>query len=71
MFSIYNVKGCDASLLIDGASTEKTAGSNLSVRGYELIERLKAALEAECPGVVSCADIVVVATKVVIKLVNI
>ncbi|KAL2944308.1 Peroxidase 60 [Bienertia sinuspersici] len=62
------VHGCDASLLIDGASTEKTAGSNLSVRGYELIEKLKAAIEEECPGVVSCADIVVVATKVVIKL---
>ncbi|CAO2836118.1 unnamed protein product [Amaranthus hypochondriacus] len=62
------VHGCDASILINGTSTEKTAGSNLSVRGYEFIERLKTAVEAECPGIVSCADIIVIATKVVIKL---
>ncbi|KNA20253.1 hypothetical protein SOVF_054230, partial [Spinacia oleracea] len=60
--------GCDASILVDGPSTEKTAEANLSVRGYEFIERLKAALESECPGVVSCADIIAVATKVLIKL---
>ncbi|RRT58290.1 hypothetical protein B296_00022942 [Ensete ventricosum] len=56
-------KGCDASILLDGSGTEKTARPNLSVRGYDLIDQAKAALESKCPGVVSCADIIVVATR--------
>lgn len=64
------LKGCDSSLLIDGPTSEKTADSNFSVRGYELIEKLKAAMEEACPDVVSCSDIVAIATKVVIKLVS-
>ena len=63
-------KGCDASILIAGTSSEKNAGANLSVRGYEFIDAVKAALEAECPGIVSCADIIAIATKVAIKLVS-
>ncbi|XP_021728029.1 peroxidase 57-like [Chenopodium quinoa] len=62
------VHGCDASILINGLSTEKTAGPNLSVRGYELIDAMKAIAEAQCPGVVSCADIIAIATKELIKL---
>ncbi|XP_057528631.1 peroxidase 57-like [Amaranthus tricolor] len=61
------VHGCDASILIDGLSSEKTAGPNLSVREYELIDALKKVAEAQCPGVVSCADIIAIATKEVIK----
>nr|XP_010919918.1 peroxidase 60 [Elaeis guineensis] len=55
------VNGCDASILLDGSSSEKTAPPNLSVRGYGIIDEAKAALEKACPGVVSCADIIVVA----------
>ncbi|XP_010694980.2 vegetative cell wall protein gp1 [Beta vulgaris subsp. vulgaris] len=62
------VHGCDASILIDGPSSEKVAGPNLSVRGYEFIDALKDEAEAECPGVVSCADIIAIATKELIKL---
>ena len=51
------VQGCDASVLIDGPNTEKTAGPNLGLRGYEVIDDAKTKLEAACPGVVSCADI--------------
>ncbi|KAJ8428117.1 hypothetical protein Cgig2_000889 [Carnegiea gigantea] len=65
------VHGCDASILIDGPETEKTAGPNLSVRGYEFIDALKAAVEEQCPGMVSCADIIAIATKEVLKLVSI
>ncbi|XP_048489799.1 peroxidase 57-like [Beta vulgaris subsp. vulgaris] len=65
---MFFVKGCDASILIEGNSTERTAGPNLSVRGYEFIEALKVVLEQDCPGIVSCADIIVLATKVAIKL---
>ncbi|URD96021.1 PPR repeat [Musa troglodytarum] len=58
------VRGCDASILLDGSGTEKTAARpNLSVRGYDHIDQAKATLESECPGVVSCADIIVVATR--------
>ncbi|KAL8153870.1 hypothetical protein V2J09_011630 [Rumex salicifolius] len=58
------INGCDASLLLDGRSSEKTAPPNGSVRGYEVIDAVKAALERVCPGVVSCADIIAIATRV-------
>ncbi|CAN8325966.1 unnamed protein product [Cochlearia groenlandica] len=60
------VRGCDASLLIDprpGRQSEKSTGPNASVRGYEIIDEAKRLLEAACPGVVSCADIVTLATR--------
>ncbi|CAN8260545.1 unnamed protein product [Cochlearia groenlandica] len=61
------VQGCDASLLIDPTTTnqetEKTAGPNGSVRGFELIDDIKTVLEAECPSKVSCSDIVTLATR--------
>ncbi|KAK6253229.1 hypothetical protein QUC31_014949 [Theobroma cacao] len=57
------VQGCDASILIDGPNTEKTAGPNLLLRGYEVIDDAKTQLEAACPGVVSCADILSLAAR--------
>ncbi|KAK9286300.1 hypothetical protein L1049_014690 [Liquidambar formosana] len=64
------VQGCDASILIDGPSTEKTAGPNLNLRGYEVIDDAKTQLEAACPGVVSCADIVTLAARDAVVLTN-
>ncbi|KAJ0616647.1 putative peroxidase [Helianthus annuus] len=62
------LKGCDASILLDGNNSEKTAPPNLSVRGYDVIDDAKAAVERVCPGLVSCADIIIMATRDVISL---
>jgi len=62
-------KGCDASILLEGEGTEKTAPPNFSVGGYDIIDDAKAALERRCPGVVSCADIIVIAARVALYLV--
>lgn len=63
-------KGCDASILLDGSNSEKTAPPNLSVRGYDIIDAAKSAVEAICPGVVSCADIIAMATRDAVFLVS-
>jgi len=62
------VNGCDGGLLIDGPGTEKTASPNLSVKGYDLITSIKTELERRCPGVVSCSDIEILATRDAVAL---
>ncbi|KAJ0901933.1 putative peroxidase [Helianthus annuus] len=60
------VRGCDGSILLDptqNTTTEKTAGPNRSISGYEVIDEIKTKLEANCPGTVSCADIVALAAR--------
>ena len=63
-------QGCDASLLLDGPNTEKTAPQNSGIFGYDFIDDIKSDLEAACPGVVSCADIIIAATRDAIALVR-
>jgi len=58
--------GCDGSLLLEGP--EKKGPNNLSVRGYNVIDACKTRLEQRCPGVVSCTDILVIATRVSVYL---
>ncbi|KAK2431068.1 peroxidase P7 [Trifolium repens] len=61
------VNGCDGSVLLDDTSSftgEKTAiPNNNSARGFEVIDKIKAAIEEVCPGVVSCADILAVTAR--------
>ncbi|RLN18702.1 peroxidase 57-like [Panicum miliaceum] len=52
----------------DRPGTEKTAAPNLSVKGYEVIAAIKAELERRCPGVVSCSDIQILATRDAVAL---
>ncbi|XP_062018141.1 peroxidase A2-like [Rosa rugosa] len=64
------VNGCDASLLLDDADdidSEKNATPNLSTAGYPVIDDIKTALENVCPGVVSCADIVALASQILVS----
>ncbi|OVA11154.1 Plant peroxidase [Macleaya cordata] len=60
------IRGCDASVLIDSEGenvAEKEAPPNLSLRGFEIIDDIKQELEKKCKGVVSCADILALATR--------
>ena len=60
------IQGCDASLLLNSTSNnqaEKVATPNLSVRGFDFIDRVKCLVEAECPGLVSCADIIAMVAR--------
>ncbi|KAL2317061.1 hypothetical protein Fmac_030937 [Flemingia macrophylla] len=61
------VNGCDGSILLDDTSSftgEKNAGPNKnSARGFEVVDKIKSAVEKVCPGVVSCTDILAIAAR--------
>ncbi|KAL2649849.1 hypothetical protein R1flu_017977 [Riccia fluitans] len=60
------VGGCDGSVLLNSTATnsaEREAHVNFGLRGIKEVDEIKAALEYACPGVVSCADILIIAAR--------
>lgn len=66
-------QGCDGSVLLDDTKTfkgEKKAGPNRnSVRGFDVIDNIKADVERACPSTVSCVDILTLAAREAVFLV--
>ncbi|KAK4281106.1 hypothetical protein QN277_012638 [Acacia crassicarpa] len=60
------VRGCDASVLLNSTANntaERDSIPDLTLKGFEAIDDLKATVEAQCPEVVSCADILALAAR--------
>uniref|UniRef100_A0A2K2AN58 peroxidase n=1 Tax=Populus trichocarpa TaxID=3694 RepID=A0A2K2AN58_POPTR len=53
----------DCQVQLDSGNSELFSSKNLGIRKQEAIGYIKSVLEAECPGQVSCADIIVLAAK--------
>ncbi|KAA8515536.1 hypothetical protein F0562_018853 [Nyssa sinensis] len=72
MFHDCQVQGCDASILLDSddfsITSEMVSSRNFGIRDREMIGRIKSILEMECPGQVSCADIIALAAKESVSL---
>ncbi|CAH2073818.1 unnamed protein product [Thlaspi arvense] len=66
------VNGCDASILLDDSGSiqsEKNAAPNAnSARGFSVVDNIKTALESACPGVVSCSDVLALASEASVSL---
>ncbi|KAL6885634.1 hypothetical protein ACP4OV_010413 [Aristida adscensionis] len=59
--------GCDASILLNqtdsNPSSEQEKQYRQTLGGFDALNKVKAALEAICPGIVSCADIIALTAR--------
>ncbi|KAA0040046.1 peroxidase 2-like [Cucumis melo var. makuwa] len=65
------VDGCDGSVLLedqDGITSELGAPGNGGITGFNIVDDIKTAVENVCPGVVSCADILAIASRDAVTL---
>ena len=54
-----------------GIVSELNSPGNQGIQGLEIVDAIKADVEKECPGIVSCADILAQASKDSVDVVNI
>ncbi|CAN8276955.1 unnamed protein product [Cochlearia groenlandica] len=65
------IRGCDGSVLLDSKGknkAEKDGPPNISLHAFYVIDNAKKALEEQCPGIVSCADILSLAARDAVAL---
>ncbi|XP_020203391.1 peroxidase A2 [Cajanus cajan] len=62
------VQGCDGSILLNNTATieseQDAIPNNNSIRGLDVVNNIKTAVEIICPATVSCADILAIAAEV-------
>ncbi|XP_057434756.1 peroxidase 7-like [Lotus japonicus] len=57
------IRGCDASILLNHKGSERNAYESRTLRGFQMIDDIKAEIERRCPRTVSCADILTAAAR--------
>ncbi|KAL0319830.1 UNVERIFIED_CONTAM: Peroxidase 3 [Sesamum radiatum] len=67
------MQGCDGSVLLNSTANntaERDAFPNQSLKGFQVIDAVKSAVEKKCPGRVSCADILALVARDAVPLVK-